>query len=42
MIFDGDFIDLLKRYGVVIFFKLVNFSVKVFGKFLPRIEIFGN
>lgn len=42
MIFDADFIDLLKHYGVVIFFKLVNFSTKIFDKFLPRIEIFGN
>lgn len=42
MIVDGDFIHLLKHYGVVIFFKLVNFSVKVFGNFFPRIEILGN
>lgn len=42
MVVDGDFIHLLKHYGVVIFFKLVNFSIKflvIFFRELRYLEI---
>lgn len=37
MIFDGDFIDLLKHYGVVIFFKLDIWKLEKLGYIHTRV-----